>query len=107
MEGRLDDLLSRIAMETQEIRELEQQLTDGEEKPDQSERAFRDRGLSDWLLDSSGVRPAGQILANEALQRDLQEVICGLQEYLRGLRLQVCRWAQTMHRYRKPEAPRS
>lgn len=37
MEGRLNDLLSRIAMETQEIRELEQQLTDGEENPDQSE----------------------------------------------------------------------
>ena len=31
LEGRLDDMLSRIAMETQEIKELEQQLTDGEE----------------------------------------------------------------------------
>ncbi|XP_037834385.1 centriolin isoform X3 [Kryptolebias marmoratus] len=64
MEGRLDDLLSRIAMETQEIRELEQQLTDS------------------------------QILANEALQRDLKDVICGLQEYLRGLRLQAHRSQQ-------------
>lgn len=35
LEGRLDDLLSRIAMETQEIKELEQQLTNGEEKSDQ------------------------------------------------------------------------
>uniref|UniRef100_A0A1A8QCY4 GRB10 interacting GYF protein 2 n=1 Tax=Nothobranchius rachovii TaxID=451742 RepID=A0A1A8QCY4_9TELE len=60
MEARLDDLLSRIAMETDEIKELEQQLTDG------------------------------QILANKALQRDLKEVICGLQEYLRGLGQQTC-----------------
>ncbi|KAM9699999.1 uncharacterized protein ACNS7B_003442 [Menidia menidia] len=59
LEGRLDDLLSRIAMETQEIKELEQQLTDG------------------------------QILANEALQRDLEGVITRLQRYLRGLRQQV------------------
>lgn len=35
LEGRLDNLLSRIAAETQEIKELEQQLTDGEEKSDQ------------------------------------------------------------------------
>lgn len=33
LEGRLDHLLTRIATETQEIRELEQQLTTGEEKP--------------------------------------------------------------------------
>ncbi|XP_078106551.1 centriolin [Sander vitreus] len=59
LEGRLDDMLSRIAMETQEIKELEQQLTDG------------------------------QILANEALQRDLEGIISGLQEYLRGLRKQA------------------
>lgn len=32
LEGRLDGLLSRIAMETQEIKELEQLLTDGEER---------------------------------------------------------------------------
>ena len=37
LEGRLDDMLSRIAMETQEIKELEQQLTDGEETADQSQ----------------------------------------------------------------------
>ena len=30
LEDRLDDMLSRIAMETQEIKELEQQLTDGD-----------------------------------------------------------------------------
>ncbi|XP_067377633.1 centriolin isoform X2 [Channa argus] len=59
LEGRLDDMLSRIAIETQEIKELEQQLTDG------------------------------QILVNEALQRDLEEIISGLQEYLRGLRDQA------------------
>ncbi|XP_008301350.1 centriolin-like [Stegastes partitus] len=68
LEGRLDDLLSRIAMETQEIKELEQQLTNG------------------------------QILANEALQRDLEEVICGLQEYLRGLRQQARRSEQQVLR---------
>ncbi|XP_068166611.1 centriolin isoform X3 [Antennarius striatus] len=56
LEDRLDDMLSRIAVETQEITELEQQLTDG------------------------------QILANEALQRDLEGIISGLQDYLRGLR---------------------
>ncbi|KAM4576039.1 uncharacterized protein PAE49_006320 isoform 2-T2 [Odontesthes bonariensis] len=64
LEARLDDLLSRIAMETQEIKELEQQLTDG------------------------------QILANEALQRDLEGVISGLQENLRGLRQQAHRSQQ-------------
>lgn len=37
LEGRLDDMLSRIAMETQEIKELEQQLTDGEDNTDQSQ----------------------------------------------------------------------
>ncbi|XP_030581756.1 centriolin-like [Archocentrus centrarchus] len=67
LEGRLDDLLSRIAMETQEIKELEQQLTNG------------------------------QIMANEALQRDLEEVISGLQEYLRGLREQAHRSQQQVH----------
>lgn len=36
LEGRLDDLLSRIAMETQEIRELGQQLTSGEGDQSQS-----------------------------------------------------------------------
>ncbi len=37
LEDRLDDMLSRIAMETQEIKELEQQLTDGAETTDQSQ----------------------------------------------------------------------
>uniref|UniRef100_A0A8C6U8P0 Uncharacterized protein n=1 Tax=Neogobius melanostomus TaxID=47308 RepID=A0A8C6U8P0_9GOBI len=59
MESRLNDVLSRIAMETQEIKELEQQLTDG------------------------------QILANEALKRDLEGVISGLQQYLKSLRAQT------------------
>ncbi|PWA14834.1 hypothetical protein CCH79_00020213 [Gambusia affinis] len=67
LEGRLDDLLSRIAMETQEIKELEQQLT------------------------------SNQILANEALQRDLQEATTGLQDYLRGLRQQARRSQQQVH----------
>lgn len=31
LEGRLDDMITRIHKETQEIKELEQQLTDGEE----------------------------------------------------------------------------
>ncbi|XP_029999336.1 centriolin [Sphaeramia orbicularis] len=59
LEGRLDDTLSRIAIETQEIKELEQQLTDG------------------------------QILVNEVLQRDLEDIIRGLQQNLRGLRDQA------------------
>ncbi|XP_061624875.1 uncharacterized protein LOC133475676 isoform X2 [Phyllopteryx taeniolatus] len=59
VDGRLDDVLSRIAMETQEIQELEQQLTDG------------------------------QILANELLQKDLEGILDGLPEYLRGLRLKA------------------
>ncbi|XP_042534535.1 centriolin isoform X2 [Dipodomys spectabilis] len=52
LESRLDDILSRIAKETEEIKDLEQQLTDG------------------------------QIAANEALKKDLEGVISGLQEYL-------------------------
>nr|XP_043882959.1 centriolin isoform X2 [Solea senegalensis] len=67
LEGRLDDMLSRIALEAQEIKELEQQLTDG------------------------------QILANEALQKDLKGIICGLQEYLRGLREQARHAQQQVH----------
>jgi len=31
LEGRLDDMITRIHKETQEIKELEQQLTDGKE----------------------------------------------------------------------------
>ncbi|KAG8518835.1 Centriolin [Galemys pyrenaicus] len=52
LESRLDEILSRIAKETEEIKDLEQQLTEG------------------------------QIAANEALKNDLEGVICGLQEYL-------------------------
>ncbi|XP_072289265.1 uncharacterized protein [Eucyclogobius newberryi] len=59
MERRLEDMLSRIAMETQEIKELEQQLTDG------------------------------QILANEALRKNLEGIIFGLQQYFKSLRAQA------------------
>ncbi|XP_029141667.1 centriolin [Protobothrops mucrosquamatus] len=59
LESRLDDVLSRIANETEEIRDLEQQLTDG------------------------------QIAANEALKKDLEEVILGLQEYLKNVKTQT------------------
>ncbi|XP_015744996.1 centriolin isoform X1 [Python bivittatus] len=59
LESRLDDMLSRIANETEEIRDLEQQLTDG------------------------------QIAANEALKKDLEEVIIGLQEYLENVKSQT------------------
>ncbi|XP_066112439.1 centriolin isoform X1 [Saccopteryx bilineata] len=52
LESRLDEILSRIANETEEIKDLEQQLTEG------------------------------QIAANEALKKDLEGVINGLQEYL-------------------------
>ncbi|KAJ3603498.1 hypothetical protein NHX12_028243, partial [Muraenolepis orangiensis] len=58
LEARLEDMLSRIAMETLEIKQLEQQLTEG------------------------------QILVNEALQADLQGIVSGIQEYMGGLRLQ-------------------
>nr|XP_056716120.1 centriolin [Euleptes europaea] len=59
LEGRLDDMLSRIAKETEEIRDLEQQLTDG------------------------------QIAANDALKRDLEGIIVGLQEYLESVKGQA------------------
>ncbi|XP_032088920.1 centriolin isoform X2 [Thamnophis elegans] len=59
LESRLDNVLSRIANETEEIRDLEQQLTDG------------------------------QIAANEALKKDLEEVILGLQEYLQNVKSQT------------------
>ncbi|XP_060056053.1 centriolin isoform X2 [Erinaceus europaeus] len=52
LESRLDEILSRIAKETEEIKDLEQQLTEG------------------------------QIAANEALKKDLEGVISGLQDYL-------------------------
>ncbi|XP_017546672.1 centriolin isoform X3 [Pygocentrus nattereri] len=56
LEGRLDDMLTRITKETQEIKDLEQQLTEG------------------------------QIAANEALKQDLEGIISGLQEYLYGVK---------------------
>ncbi|CAL8248015.1 unnamed protein product [Merluccius merluccius] len=59
LEGRLEDMLSRIAMETLEIKHLEQQLTEG------------------------------QILVNTALQTDLQGIISGIQDYIGGLRQQA------------------
>ncbi|NWX16420.1 CNTRL protein, partial [Aegotheles bennettii] len=59
LESRLDEMLSRIAKETEEIRDLEQQLTDG------------------------------QIATNEALKRDLESIIIGLQEYLESVKCQA------------------
>ncbi|XP_030391976.1 centriolin isoform X5 [Gopherus evgoodei] len=59
LESRLDEMLSRIARETEEIKDLEQQLTDG------------------------------QIAANEALKRDLEGIIIGLQEYLESIKGQA------------------
>ncbi|XP_065593258.1 centriolin [Cyrtonyx montezumae] len=59
LESRLDEMLSRIAKETEEIKDLEQQLTDG------------------------------QIAANEALKRDLESIITGLQEYLESVKHQA------------------
>ncbi|KAK2911620.1 hypothetical protein Q8A67_003753 [Cirrhinus molitorella] len=61
LESRLDDMITRIHIEAQEIKELEQQLTDG------------------------------QIAANEALKRDLEGIISGLQEYLQGVKDQARR----------------
>ncbi|KFW83737.1 Centriolin, partial [Manacus vitellinus] len=59
LESRLDEMLSRIAKETEEIKDLEQQLTDG------------------------------QIATNEALKRDLESIIMGLQEYLQSVKCQA------------------
>nr|XP_030142751.3 centriolin isoform X3 [Taeniopygia guttata] len=59
LETRLDEMLSRIAKEAEEIKDLEQQLTDG------------------------------QIAANEALKRDLESIITGLQEYLQSVKHQA------------------
>ncbi|XP_037654261.1 centriolin isoform X3 [Choloepus didactylus] len=59
LESRLDEILSRIAKETEEIKDLEQQLTEG------------------------------QIAANEALKKDLEGVISGLQEYLGNVKGQA------------------
>ncbi|XP_061434688.1 centriolin-like [Lethenteron reissneri] len=55
LEERLDQMLTRIAKETEDIRDLEQQLTEG------------------------------QIAANDALKRDLEGIIAGLQQYLSGV----------------------
>lgn len=75
LEGRLDDMLSRIAKETEEIKDLEQQLTDG------------------------------QIAANEALKRDLEDIISGLQEYLSGVKEQTRHaQAECHHLQREMEA---
>ncbi|XP_064249940.1 centriolin isoform X2 [Passer domesticus] len=59
LETRLDEMLCRIAKETEEIKDLEQQLTDG------------------------------QIATNEALKRDLESIIIGLQEYLQSVKHQA------------------
>ncbi|XP_054704754.1 centriolin isoform X2 [Grus americana] len=59
LESRLDEMLSRIAKETEEIKDLEQQLTDS------------------------------QIATNEALKRDLESIIIGLQEYLESVKCQA------------------
>ncbi|XP_062497153.1 centriolin isoform X1 [Pezoporus occidentalis] len=59
LENRLDEMLSRIAKETEEIKDLEQQLTEG------------------------------QIATNEALKRDLESIIIGLQEYLESVKSQA------------------
>uniref|UniRef100_A0A3B3RY40 Centriolin n=1 Tax=Paramormyrops kingsleyae TaxID=1676925 RepID=A0A3B3RY40_9TELE len=64
LEARLEDVLCRIDQEADEIKDLEQQLTDG------------------------------QIASNEALKRDLEGVIDGLQEYLHGVKAEAQR-AQT------------
>ncbi|XP_076784701.1 centriolin isoform X4 [Arvicanthis niloticus] len=68
LESRLDQILGRIAKETEEIKDLEQQLTDG------------------------------QIAANEALKKDLEGVISGLQEYLGTIKGQA---AQAQNECRK------
>lgn len=68
LESRLDEILCRIATETEEIKDLEQQLTDG------------------------------QIAANEALKKDLEGVISGLQEYLGTIKGQA---AQAQNECRK------
>ncbi|XP_067825865.1 centriolin isoform X2 [Heptranchias perlo] len=59
LEKRLDEMLSRIAKETEDIKDLEEQLTEG------------------------------QIAANEALKRDLEGIIAGLQEYLESVKGQA------------------
>ncbi|XP_074149038.1 centriolin isoform X6 [Sminthopsis crassicaudata] len=59
LECRLDEILTRIAKETDDIQDLEQQLTEG------------------------------QIAVNEALKKDLESIINGLQDYLENVKGQV------------------
>ncbi|XP_067868451.1 centriolin [Heterodontus francisci] len=59
LEKRLEELLSRIVKETEDIKDLEEQLTEG------------------------------QIATNEALKRDLEGIIAGLQEYLESVKGQA------------------
>ncbi|NXN96732.1 CNTRL protein, partial [Rhinopomastus cyanomelas] len=59
LESCLGEMLSRIDKETEEIKDLEQQLTDG------------------------------QIATNEALKKDLESIIAGLQEYLKSVKHQA------------------
>ncbi|XP_041049599.1 centriolin [Carcharodon carcharias] len=59
LEKRLEGMLSRIAKETEDIKDLEEQLTEG------------------------------QIAVNEALKRDLEGIIAGLQEYLESVKGQA------------------
>ncbi|KAM9062793.1 centriolin isoform 4-T4 [Sarcophilus harrisii] len=59
LECRLDEILCRIAKETDDIKDLEQQLTEG------------------------------QIAVNEALKKDLESIINGLQDYLENVKGQV------------------
>ncbi|XP_048469673.1 centriolin isoform X1 [Rhincodon typus] len=59
LEKRLEEMLSKIAKETEDIKDLEEQLTEG------------------------------RIVANEALKRDLEGVIAGLQEYLESVKGQA------------------
>lgn len=59
LEKHLDEMLSRIVKETESIKDLEEQLTEG------------------------------QIAANEALKRDLEGIIAGLQEYLESVKGQA------------------
>ncbi|KFO88425.1 Centriolin, partial [Buceros rhinoceros silvestris] len=74
LESRLDEMLSRIAKETEEIRDLEQQLTDG------------------------------QIATNEALKRDLESIIIGLQEYLESVKCQAKRASDECKELQKDKA---
>ncbi|XP_053137801.1 centriolin isoform X2 [Hemicordylus capensis] len=71
LEGRLDEMLSRIAKETEEIRDLEQQLTDG------------------------------QIAANDALKKDLEGIIRGLQDYLESVKSQARQTSEECKELRK------